>query len=279
MEILDKYSNEITGKLMAFDRMIFKGHIRPFYNNSSKGYFLHEENVLLKDFGTYAKNVTTMIKDNAKQIAKDANRPYIYLDSPKISKEETALKCLKENPIDEGLICVIGTVELCNSLEIKKNINSGLLELVNGTRKCMYLYFYYLDKEFGFMHVKLQTWFPFLIQIYINGREYLAKQLDKEGICYKRHDNCFLQIDDLKRAQEIADKIESKKVGATFDHFAHRVNPFLKRITEIFSQGYFWCLEQCEYATDIMFKSRADLNMIYPDLVDHALTSFILKKM
>lgn len=34
-------------------------------------------------------------------------------------------------------------------------------------RKYKYYYFYYLDKNFGFMHVKLQTWFPFIIQVYI----------------------------------------------------------------------------------------------------------------
>ena len=36
------------------------------------------------------------------------------------------------------------------------------------------------------MHVRLQTWFPFQIQIYINGREWLAKQLDCKGIGYQR---------------------------------------------------------------------------------------------
>ena len=53
------------------------------------------------------------------------------------------------------------------------------------------------------MHVKLQTWFPFEIQVYINGREYLSKQLDKAGIGYTRYDNCFTHIDDTEKAQEI----------------------------------------------------------------------------
>ncbi len=53
------------------------------------------------------------------------------------------------------------------------------------------------------MHVTLQTWFSFEIQIYINGRAHLAKMLDKENIGYKRYDNCFLQIDNLERAQEL----------------------------------------------------------------------------
>jgi len=42
------------------------------------------------------------------------------------------------------------------------------------------------------------------IQIYINGREWLTKQLDGNGIGYQRYDNSIVQVDDVKRAQEIA---------------------------------------------------------------------------
>jgi len=274
MTIIDKYSDKVKGILNTFDRMIIKGHLRQFFSTSGKMYFLSEEDVLLKDFGAYAEKITAKIKDNAVQMAKDASRPYIYLNSSKTSKEKTALEALENSPVDEGLICVIATVETCTSLDIYKNKETFKLELRNRQRKCLYLYFYYLDKEFGFMHVKLQTWFPFEIQVYINGREHLSKQLDKAGIGYKRYDNCFTHIDDIEKAQEIANKIESKKFSTTFDVFAQRVNPMIERITEIFGNGYFWCVDQCEYASDVMFNSRADLEKVYPDLVEHALISF-----
>ena len=124
------------------------------------------------------------------------------------------------------------------------------------------------------MHVRLQTWFPFSIQIYINGREHLSKQLDKAGINYKMYDNCFTYISDVEKAQDIANKVTSKDLSDMFNYFAKKINPQLSRITEIFKTGYYWCLDQCGYATDIMFKSREDLLNVYPDLVGHALTSF-----
>ncbi|KFD40885.1 hypothetical protein HY02_07425 [Peptococcaceae bacterium SCADC1_2_3] len=80
------------------------------------------------------------------------------------------------------------------------------------------------------MHVRLQTWFPFEIQVYINGREYLARKLDREGIEYTRYDNSFIDLADLEKAQELADQIESRKFSRTFDNFAERSNPILKRI-------------------------------------------------
>lgn len=150
--------------------MIIKGHILPFFSTSGKGYFLSEQNVLLKDFPAYANQVTTDIISHVENMAAHEKCPLIYLTSPKASKEQIALQILIEQPVDEGLICILSVEEYCQTLQPKKHDN-GLLSLDIVNRKYKYYYFYFLDKHFGFMHVKLQTWFTFLIQIYINGRE------------------------------------------------------------------------------------------------------------
>jgi len=254
--------------------MIIKGHIRQFFSTSGKMHFLSQENVLLKDFGAYAEKITAGIKTHIESIASESGRPMVYLNSSKVSKEGTALEILKQDPVEEGLICIISTVELCKSVEVRKNKSTQKLELANGMRKCLYYYFYFLDKEFGFMHVKLQSWFPFEMQVYINGREYLSKQLDLAGIHYKRYDNCFIEIADIVKAQEIADAFNARSLDNMLNRFAKQINPFLSRIEEIFRFGYFWCMDQCEYATDVMFKSREALQSVYKDFVDHALLSF-----
>src|SRR5204863_9167085 len=63
-----------------------------------------------------------------------------------------------------------------------------------------------MHPEFGFMNARIQTWFPFSIQICLNGREWLARQMDQAGIGYRRHDNCFSRIDDYGRAQQLMDE-------------------------------------------------------------------------
>jgi hypothetical protein len=124
------------------------------------------------------------------------------------------------------------------------------------------------------MHVRLQTWFPFEIQVYINGREYISKQLDKQGIKYERYDNSFIHIEDIGKAQEISDAFTGRDLNNMLNRFAKEVNPFLGRLEEIFHCGYFWCLDQCEYAADVMFKSRKALESVYIDFVQYALLSF-----
>ena len=56
------------------------------------------------------------------------------------------------------------------------------LELVGEPRKCLHLYHYLIHPLFGFMHLRLQTWFPFSLQVCLNGREWLARQEAKEFV-------------------------------------------------------------------------------------------------
>ena len=58
---------------------------------------------------------------------------------------------------------------------------------------------------FGFMNVRMQSWFPFPSQICLNGREWLARQMDGAGLSYLRQDNCFPWVEDWRRAQELMD--------------------------------------------------------------------------
>ena len=71
-------------------------------------------------------------------------------------------------------------------------------------RKCLCLYFYFMDPRFGLMHVKIQTRFPVMLQVYLNAHDWLAIKLSDNGIRYTKIDNVFTHIDDIDRAQAFA---------------------------------------------------------------------------
>ena len=85
------------------------------------------------------------------------------------------------------------------------------------------------------MHVKLQTWFPFLIQVYVNGREMMKHVFDENGITYRMYDNSFFEISDIPKAQELADRFDARSLCRQLDIFAHKVNPYLDAIEEVYS--------------------------------------------
>ena len=238
------------------------------------GYFLSHNNVLLKDFGEYAEKVTKSLCEHIENIAKINNRPYQFLYGNDIDKGELARKILQENPIQDGLIGIFSNIEVCSTMNVIKNGKTKKLELKWGPRKCKYYYLYYFDKDFGFMHIKIQSWFPFMVQIYINGHEWLKQQLIKENINFEMYNNSFSYIENIPKAQEIADKIIDSKISDKFDSMIKEINNFLPTIEETFSHGYFWCLAECEYSTDIIHDSRESIDDYFKSLVENAFYTF-----
>jgi len=269
---LQKYENHTRGILHGFDRIIIKGHIQKFYVGENFYYYLNKENIMLKDFKGYVEKVNEIIKSHIDTIKQKSGCYSEYLTGHKITKEEIAKRILQENPEKEGLLCILSAVEPCKTITVRYKDKSKKLESSHENRKCLHYYFYYNDREFGLMYIRLQTWLPFGIQIYINGNEYLKQQLTKKNISYTSYANSITSVSDIARAQEIADKFVEKKWYKTFDHFAKQVNGFLPRIEEIFDQQqiYTWCIEQCEYASDVLFKDRKTLESVYPYFLEYA---------
>ena len=98
------------------------------------------------------------------------------------------------------------SVESCYSFELEKDAKSGLLRLVPARRKCLFLYRYDVHPRFGLMHMRLQSWFPFQLQVYLNGREWLARQMNQAGLGYQQCENCFVWLDDVPQAQLLTDR-------------------------------------------------------------------------
>ncbi len=111
-----------------------------------------------------------------------------------------------------------------------------------------------MDRDLGLIHVKLQTWFPLQLQIYVNGHEWLARKLTQHGVGYTKYDNAFLWLEDFRRAQTFADRFVGLGWVARLDRYARRVNPLLQDV--LASMHYYWVTTQSEYATDLVFKSR-----------------------
>jgi hypothetical protein len=270
-KFIEQFKDQITGVIEGIDRIMIKGYISQFYHNNNFYYFLNQEKVQLKDYKEYVLKVTSKMKTSIEDTIKQTGCYYQYLSNSLQSKEDIAKGIMKERNITSGLICVLSAVEPCYALSVSYNKQTEKLEKGNEYRKCQHYYFYYNDKELGFMHVRLQTWFPFSIQIYLNGKEYLKKQLESEGIKYTSYDNSVTWVEDVERAQHISQQFIEKKWYATFDSFAAKVNSFLPRIKEIFnSHAYQWYVEQCEYACDVMFKSRELLSTLMPKFIEYA---------
>jgi hypothetical protein len=271
---IQQHADQISGVLSGFDRLRFRGTLRWLaYTLGMQGY-LYTAGVLLKDFKAYVQGVTEQVRAATERLAAAAGRPLRFLDSSRISKEETARQIAARDGIQEGLVCVFSAVEPCFSYEVRRDAQRHRLELRGRPQKCLHYYFYLQHPQFGFMHLRLQTWLPLTIHIAMNGREWLARQLDAAGLGYRRSDNCFLELADSVRAQELCDQQLCTRWRRAFVKLLHQYHPTHKEFFRERPVEYYWTLDQSEWATDVMFRSPAALARLYPQLLRHAAYNF-----
>jgi hypothetical protein len=271
---LSRHASKIIGVLRGFDRLIFRGSLRHLCHTDGMLSFLWRKGIFLKDFKRFAQTTTERVKAASLEQAEIRGRPVRYLESSRTSKEALARRLFEEDPVEAGLICVFKVVEPCCTYEIHRSREKKRLELRPKLAKCMHLYHYYLDPHFGFMNARIQTWFPFSVQIWVNGRYWLQQQLEKAGIYALQQGNCFPWVQDVVAAQRHLDRLLKRAWPRTLDGFAARLNPAHRQIVDPLALSYYWTVHQSEWATDVMFEDEAALASIYPSLVRHAISSF-----
>jgi hypothetical protein len=267
-QFLAQFADSIQGSLGCFDRLLFKGYL-PISHSASMERWLASRGVLLKDFKSFVTTQSDRLKTHAQQLAANAGRPYQYLARP-IRKDDEARQIATRDGLTEGLICVFAILEQAQSFQLR--YGEGQPRLVSTQPRCLCLYFYYLDRDFGLLHVRLQTWFPFTVQIYVNGHSWLERQLQRRHLAYTACDNAFTSLADPARTQKLADKLPGLNWPRLLSVFARRVNPLLGEL--LGDMTYYWVTDQAEYATDILFRDAATLARLYPQWLEHATLRF-----
>ena len=104
---IEKYAGQIQGVLSGFDRLIFRGTLRQIaYEVGMRGY-LSANQVLLKDFGSHANEVSERVKRASLRSIQEAGRRIQYLQSSKDDKEEIAQSIAERDHITEGPVCAV----------------------------------------------------------------------------------------------------------------------------------------------------------------------------
>jgi hypothetical protein len=270
---LARFGSEIKGVLSGLDRVRFRGTIRWLASERGVGTYLSTQRILLKDFKDWAMERTQRIKQATEQLAERLGRPLVYLASSQERKETRAAEIAQADGVTEGLVAVLQCVEPCHTVKVGPNAETKRLELRHGPAKCSHYYFYVRDPLYGPLSIRLQSWLPFTMHVCLNGREWLANVLARQGIGFEQRDNCFVDLADVDRAQALFDRQLKTDWSRLLNRFLRQWHPAHRTL---FPQpmDYYWSAEETEWATDVMFRSPAALARVYPHLLRHAVTTF-----
>jgi hypothetical protein len=270
---LQRFGLLVAGVLQGFDRLVFKGRLRNLYFPDGMHVFFSKNRIRREDFETYVAGVTKKIMDASLVAqAKQLDR-FRFLNSTNTDLDEAAREIAAKHRVKEGLACVLQRVEPCWTFKGVKDKNGT--PIIRGERgRCSQLYHYYLHPKFGWMYVRLQTWFPFEIQVGINGREWLSRQMDQEDLSYLRSDNKFLHVANWQRAQELFDQQLQTDWVSELDALQQQVHPLHPGHLGQMPLQYYWTVFQSEWATDVAFRDEAVLQTWFDRWLRHAFLTY-----
>lgn len=272
-EFIAKHQKDIMGISEGFDRLIFRGNLRALCGLPGMDQYLATEGVLYKEFGKHVEEVSKRIKQASLARAEREGR-LIKPVTPRTDKQKLAHAIASEQKIDRGLVCVLTSVEPCYAFYVHPNPEKKRLELGQRIRACQHIYQYWIHPTFGWLNARIQTWFPFRIQICMNGREWLTRQLDKAAMAYVRQGNCFAWMEDFQRGQRLLDRQLKANWPRWLNGLAQELNPIHKEIFSKFDVQYYWSVFQSEWALDVVFPDAAKLQRLFPKMVLQGITSF-----
>jgi hypothetical protein len=116
------------------------------------------------------------------------------------------------------------------------------------------------------MQLRLQTWLPCTIHVNINGREWLERQLRQEGMAYEKRDNCFTEVADIPRAQQLLDEQLRTHWDSVLNDLVRQFHPMHAKLFGA-KADYYWSADATEWASDVMFRSPDALASVYRGLV------------
>jgi hypothetical protein len=268
-----KFTSLIVAVLSCFDRVIFKGYLPLTNGPALEGFVDHVLKIRRCDFMAFAQKQSETLVEHAKRLAQEAGVEYRFLQGFH-RKHKLVDPILRQRPILEGLVCVFCCMETCPSFKLIRGKDRP--GLIAARRPQRVVYFYFLDPELGLIYIRLTTWFPFTVQVYVNGHSWLAQQLLKHRLSFNLQDNAFTALDDPNVAQKLADSFVDQNWAKILTRLVRQVNPLMNQ-RWFRSLSYYWVVDQAEFATDLIFTSREALAGLYPRLLDHAAVHFSAK--
>src|ERR1700722_20812675 len=243
---LVKFASIIVCPLHCFDRVIFKGHLAMAAPSELERFVDWVLKVRRCHFiNDLAPQWSEQLVVHAQAFARKAGRTYLYRTGS-FKKEPWAEQLIREQRIESGLVGVLCTQETCNSFALVPGDKRP--RFVSRPRQQRVLYYYFLDPQLGLIHVRLQTWAPFTLQVYVNGHDWLAQHMVRLGVGFVQRHNAFTELDDPAKTQRQADRFAKLDWTKILTRYGRLVNPLLRK--ELACYRVRWFVDQAEYATD-----------------------------
>jgi len=126
-------------------------------------------------------------------------------------------------------------------------------------------YFYILDEVAGPMVLRVGSFLPFQLTAYLNGHNFMERQLRRQKIPFTKEDNRFVSVGDPAALQKAADQLTGKLMQDRIDYWALIVAPKFSARERAACAGLHrvYAGMQIEYCRNFIFKRHWPIRSIF----------------
>jgi len=125
-------------------------------------------------------------------------------------------------------------------------------------------YFYIRDEVLGPMVMRVATFFPFQTTYYLNGHNFIERELNRAQVGFRKNDNAFLAIDDIAALQAAADRLSPDIIRERLDYWTLILGPkFSVKERKRVKLSRFYAISQIEYCRNFIFKRNFPIHKLF----------------
>ncbi len=267
--LLDVLGNTVQFFYTCWDRIVLAGYIERLQRPENLIHFFHDVVGIQAIEPAILEQRTNAYKAWVRRITEEQDIPVVAAPHG-VKKEELVQPYYRRLRDEPGVACVLTSMEQGRtfvSYVPRWKVPSGdaNYRFIKACRKqFLHFYWYLLDPVMGPMSVRVASYFPFNVTCYLNGHSFVAQELRRAGVRFRKFDNSFLAVEDVPALQAAADRLSAALLQRRCNHWVRRVVPvFSADERQALQPGYRYSMAQMELATDVVFKRSAPLRALF----------------
>jgi hypothetical protein len=253
----------------CWDRIVLNGYIERLQRPENLVYFFHDVVGVATIDPAVLEQRTTAYKAWVRRHTEDHAIP--VLPAPKgVRKEDLVEPHYRRLRGTEGVACVLTSLEqgrtfVSYTRHSPPPSGDPNYRLIKACRKrFLHYYWYVLDPIMGRMSLRVASYFPFNVTCYLNGHSFVAQELSRAGVSFRKADNAFVGVADVPTLQATADQLTAAVLQQRCGYWVRRLAPtFSSAEHGALDLSYRYSIAQIELATDVVFRRSAPLKALF----------------
>jgi hypothetical protein len=253
----------------CFDRIVINGYISMLSRPENIVYFFHKilnEPCITKEIlGLRTKHYNSWVESYAR------NHGITMEWAQKgVRKEDYVHPTLKamERKNQFGVYFILKSMEQGNTFRSAmpnyptKDPNYRIIK--KNRARFTHYYFYIRDEVLGPMLIRVGSYLPFQTTSYLNGHNFIERELSRAGVPFKKNDNAFISVNDPSALQSAADRLNPETLKERIEYWTLIVAPkFSKREQQAMNLRRFYAISQIEYCQNFIFHRNFPIRKLF----------------